>query len=252
MDDEEFASADAGAILLRMYSLTRVSHDKRKVCLMLCAFCRLVSDLLSIYHIRLIRTCELRVDGKLPADTHPSARASIDTYTARYTNQPGSGFSDQDTLINNLMLATLSWGMIDWDFVRRIATRVVALRRDVRSRHVGIDRYDMPAMRDVIACVFGNPWRAPVEDGLLANKWWRPVGSDQCTLIFSGTMLEANAGRIISIAKTIYEGKDFDSMPILADALEEAGCTDQKLLDHCRKGPHVHGCHVLDMILQGR
>ncbi len=38
--------------------------------------------------------------------------------------------------------------------------------------------------------------------------------------------------------------------PILADALEEAGCTDAAILDHCRgPGPHVRGCWVVDLIL---
>jgi hypothetical protein len=39
-------------------------------------------------------------------------------------------------------------------------------------------------------------------------------------------------------------------MPILADALEEAGCTDQLILDHLRSpGPHVRGCWPVDLIL---
>jgi hypothetical protein len=39
-------------------------------------------------------------------------------------------------------------------------------------------------------------------------------------------------------------------MPILADALEEAGCTDAAILGHCRgPGPHVRGCWVVDLLL---
>jgi len=39
-------------------------------------------------------------------------------------------------------------------------------------------------------------------------------------------------------------------MPILADALEDAGCTDAAILEHCRgPGPHVRGCWVVDLIL---
>jgi len=40
-------------------------------------------------------------------------------------------------------------------------------------------------------------------------------------------------------------------MPILADALEEAGCTSRDILDHCRgPGQHVKGCHVLALLLE--
>jgi hypothetical protein len=39
--------------------------------------------------------------------------------------------------------------------------------------------------------------------------------------------------------------------PILADAMEEAGCTDAAILDHCRgPGPHARGCWLLDLILE--
>lgn len=44
------------------------------------------------------------------------------------------------------------------------------------------------------------------------------------------------------------EGK-FDRLPVLADALEEAGCDDADILSHCRgSGPHVRGCWVVDLI----
>ncbi|MGF1580112.1 MAG: hypothetical protein ACFCD0_12185 [Gemmataceae bacterium] len=80
---------------------------------------------------------------------------------------------------------------------------------------------------------------------------------------------------VLSVAQAIYDNDRFEQMPILADALEEAGCTNQWILEHCRlpnprsfyqqvgydmesrlvtkwsKRPvHVKGCWVLDLILQ--
>jgi hypothetical protein len=47
-----------------------------------------------------------------------------------------------------------------------------------------------------------------------------------------------------------YEGDQFDDVPILADALEEGGCTDAAILGDLRgPGPHGRGCHALDSIL---
>jgi hypothetical protein len=42
----------------------------------------------------------------------------------------------------------------------------------------------------------------------------------------------------------------FEDLPVLADLLEEAGCTDAALLGHLRgPGPHILGCHALDAVL---
>ena len=56
---------------------------------------------------------------------------------------------------------------------------------------------------------------------------------------------------IKEFALDIYTKRDFQSLPILADALEENGCVCQKLLDHLRSGGyHVRGCWGLDVILE--
>ncbi len=55
---------------------------------------------------------------------------------------------------------------------------------------------------------------------------------------------------VVSIATSIYESRAFDRLPILADALEEAGCDNDAILSHCRiEGPHVRGCWVIDLLL---
>src|SRR5262245_22236781 len=55
---------------------------------------------------------------------------------------------------------------------------------------------------------------------------------------------------VIAMARACYEGRDFASLPILADALEDAGCDDVTLLEHLRDGdPHARGCWALDALL---
>jgi hypothetical protein len=59
-----------------------------------------------------------------------------------------------------------------------------------------------------------------------------------------------NDGTIAKLAEAIYEEWAFDRLPILADALEEAGCTSEELLTHCRAGgEHVRGCWAVDLLL---
>jgi hypothetical protein len=54
----------------------------------------------------------------------------------------------------------------------------------------------------------------------------------------------------VAIAQGMYESRDFGPMPLLADALQDAGCEQPDILDHCRgPGPHVRGCWVVDGVL---
>jgi hypothetical protein len=72
---------------------------------------------------------------------------------------------------------------------------------------------------------------------------FRPVTLDP-------TWLAWNGGTIPKLAQAIYEGRAFDRLPILADALAEAGCTDKDILAHSRApGPHTRGCWPLDAVL---
>ncbi len=62
--------------------------------------------------------------------------------------------------------------------------------------------------------------------------------------------LSWNDEAIPKLAKTIYECRHFGLMPILGDALEEAGAIDEGILRHCRsEADHVRGCWVIDALL---
>ena len=55
---------------------------------------------------------------------------------------------------------------------------------------------------------------------------------------------------VVKLAEGMYASRDFAAMPILADALMDAGCDNADVLDHCRAdGPHVRGCWVVDLVL---
>ena len=55
---------------------------------------------------------------------------------------------------------------------------------------------------------------------------------------------------VVGLAAGIYADRAFDRLPVLADALEDAGCADADMLSHCRgPGPHVRGCWVVDLLL---
>ncbi len=80
---------------------------------------------------------------------------------------------------------------------------------------------------DLIRDIFGNPFR-PAE----FSPSWR-------------------TDTTLALARTMYASRDFSAMPILADALQDAGCADERILNHCRDANQVHvrGCWVVDLVL---
>jgi hypothetical protein len=78
----------------------------------------------------------------------------------------------------------------------------------------------LPLVRDIL----GNPFRrARVEP-----RWLTPT--------------------VVTLAQGIYEDRAFDRLPVLPDALQDAGCDDANVLVHCRgRGLHVRGCWVVDL-----
>lgn len=59
-----------------------------------------------------------------------------------------------------------------------------------------------------------------------------------------------NNGTVRKLAKAMYVERRFADLPLMADALEEAGCDNEDILAHCRsRDEHVRGCWVLDLLL---
>jgi hypothetical protein len=55
---------------------------------------------------------------------------------------------------------------------------------------------------------------------------------------------------VMALATNIYEERRWEDMPVLGDALQEAGCDDAEVLSHCRgDGLHTRGCWVVDLLL---
>jgi hypothetical protein len=78
-------------------------------------------------------------------------------------------------------------------------------------------------LRDIV----GNPFRPVV----FSRKW--------------------RTDTVLALSRQMYESRDFGAMPILADALQDAGCDSEDILLHCRDATlaHVRGCWVVDLVL---
>jgi hypothetical protein len=113
----------------------------------------------------------------------------------------------------------------------RIAEKAICLdRAEFDTRLLG----NLSAQEDwpkgwLVREVVGNPFR--------------PVRIDRVWLSW-------NDETVLRIARSIYDERQFDRLPVLADALEDAGCDSAEMLSHLRgPRPHVRGCWVVDLLL---
>jgi hypothetical protein len=105
----------------------------------------------------------------------------------------------------------------------------VGATRETASTTAEFHQAERAEQLALLRCIFDNPFQPPT----IAPAWrtW-------------------NNATIPRLAQEIYDSRAFDRLPILADALEEAGCTNAEILNHCRQpGPHARGCWVVDLIL---
>jgi hypothetical protein len=102
----------------------------------------------------------------------------------------------------------------------------IAARNAALSAQAGSSAAERAVQADLVRDIFGNPIRPAQFD----PRW---LTTD-----------------LVALARTIYEVRSFERLPILADALRDAGCADDEILGHCRgKWPHVRGCWVVDALL---
>ena len=88
------------------------------------------------------------------------------------------------------------------------------------------EREQADMLAGLLRCISGNPFR-----NVNVNPSW--LAWKDCIAV--------------KLAQSIYDNRGFDRLPTLADILEEAGCRNTSILDHCRQsGPHVRGCWVVD------
>ena len=111
-----------------------------------------------------------------------------------------------------------------------VAGWLAGQRGEVEKVLVAARRPARAVQADLLRDITGSPFRPP------------PV--------IAPAVLAYNGGAALRIAEVIYEGRCFNELPVLADLLEEAGCTDADLLGHLRgPGPHTLGCWALDLVL---
>jgi hypothetical protein len=243
-----------------MLAFLRDSASERKLRLFACACCRVLGPGLTGEPAwRAVATAEEYADGRASAAALSRAGLAATCPVAASATLPDAIAAAEET----------SRGALAWRTALRSAERLGLLEQQVleaeedavwrtgaarggpaavrsvrrRARHrarqaaeaaaaqaeAPARAFDVQKQCDVLRDLFGNPFRRPTLAPEL--RAWQ-------------------GGVVVSLARALYQERRWQDLPILADALEEAGCTDRNFLDHYRRpGEHFRGCWAVDVVL---
>jgi hypothetical protein len=167
-----------------------------------------------------VTTAERYADGLVDLDELTEAAAGTTSdWTAAYA------CAEAATAEGGYAAATHAAGNAAWEVGSQIASRADVHDDDhpiAVAARAGERAVQAALLRDIV----GNPFH--------------PVAADPRWV----------TSTVRGLAEGIYVERAFGRLPILADALDDAGCDSADILTHCRgDGPHVRGCWVVDLIL---
>ncbi len=205
-----------------MLNYLRDNATDRKLRLLACACCRLVWGVLTAeYARRAVEVSERFAEGDATAEELDAAAESVaDLWDAM----------DPDGMIEDGVGSTTPGEYRVYRAIRAAFWAACRDREFVTKAHfeVGEATEHKGALR-AAAC---GIWRDifPFHPISLHHSWLTST--------------------VTALAQGMYDSRDFSAMPILADALQDAGCDNDEILQHCRGlGPHVRGCWVVDACL---
>ena len=216
MTEAEWLAATDPVLMLTFLQkggANRSGGGRRRLRLVGCGCTRRVSEHLTERGLRWLELGERMADNLL---SKPQRREAGASDFGPFDGQRIDHQADSAawcTVCSNVMIAALgAAGAVE-----------IATWRRSGDAHVADGERGIQAA--LIRDIFGNPFRPVAVD----SSW------------FTST--------VIKLAEGIYAERAFDRLPILADALQDAGCDNEDILSHCRTGGlHVRGCWVVDLL----
>jgi hypothetical protein len=211
--------------------LKYISHktSDRKLRLFAAACCRGISHLLYPSSQQVLKLAEQFADGLVTKDQLRMTRETLREWEFEGLARILAYQAVRESLNPAAVVAALETAKLAQQ-ASAIETTWRSLTATSKVAREATDSSALAAAKQTQSCtvrdIFGNPFRPFAFD----PAWRTPS--------------------VVAVAQTMYDERRFEDMPILADALEEAGCTAQELLDHCRNGKdHVRGCWAVDLVL---
>lgn len=239
-EGEWWASDQLGPMLryLDYRYVARKPEGRRRLRLFACACCRTAWDQLVDERSR--RAVEVAERFALGKARRAELSAAGEEASAAVAGHTTSDAPTRNQLRLQWLAVTAAAGVTQTRYAlaatEAVARQVIELRATLRGNISAVGRPSDDLLReeerDIAAIareVFGNPFH-PTR----CEPGWVTSGG----------------GVVSKLARAVWDERTFDRLPILADALEDAGCTDPRILEHCRAGgTHVRGCWVIDLIL---
>lgn len=249
MTESEWLASDCDHL---MYEFIRRPADRRKLRLFACACCRRIWDLLTDERSRAaVEVSERYADGRATKQELSAAQAGAHLAwkaaeeELRPLQQMGlhgfKGLSPEEkvaAIAREFAAARRFYAASAAKAAARPTDRPRLMAEEMGGARGGalfaaivgqprpVFLSHRSAQSGLLRCVFGNPFRP------------------------QGIAAACRPADVVRLAGEIYEDRAFDRLPALADAIEQAGCSDPDAPAHCRgPGPHARGCWVLDAIL---
>ena len=236
MTEIDWQTTTTGANTMRRYICARTSS--RKLQLLMCAACRMVLDHLPAERVRPILTAiENYAEGTAPLDAFRQA----DHDAQRLEREADAGNRQSAHYAAAFALRAAVSTPLDVAIHRNFEWVEAAAARDAgKGLGEAAAKVRHRELCDLFREIIGNPF---------APRTAVPVWMQTAVRPPPGWLIRISEPAR-AIATAIHRDQAYDRYPILADALEEEGCTDEDLLLHLRI-PQVHarGCWALDLIL---
>jgi hypothetical protein len=245
----------------KLYFAVRTRATARKARLLMVACCRLLTDQFFDPRIARVLAAAERCADDPEAEAAVQARWDEVTAGAR-SRVVGSCPDGEVARAVSAACALVSEYPDEFDIGERYSSARAALASAVLTpiRDQPLEVFNGGAGDAVYYCL-----RAIVGGGPLLSVGAAPAtGSERVEALLAGVVGDIfghptdrirldtawRTKTAVTLARQQYESRDFSLMPILGDALADAGCPDGEVLEHCR-GPnnHVRGCHVVDLVL---
>jgi hypothetical protein len=206
----------------RMLNILKKNASNRKLILLMCGYAKRVVQFVPETVREVGEYVEKYADGLVPDDEEVHEKHDSLMRAAVNDPAPHATYAVVDSLRQGCfdMIGQALWigECVEWGVMEG---------KGLESYHTAAVKIEEATIQaSLVRDIFGNPFR-PVA---LDPRWQTET--------------------VVLLAQGIYADKAFDRIPILADALEDAGCDNADILNHCRgEGPHVRGCWVVDLVL---